>query len=136
MFLTLAVQLHVIAQPPKKVVIDDNVELHYTECGEGEPIIFIHRLLDDASDRYPAIDRDEVRKLQVPMLLFSCGKSVAKARLTDAELERLMPKHSQRRVIVEDAMHILCIEQTARFRNEVLSQIRAHRQSKPVRVPE
>lgn len=296
-FLTLAVQLDAFAQPPKKLVIDEDVELHYVELGEGEPIIFIHGLLDDASawnrqqlsfanegfraiaysrrhnypnsnpiredhsaaleaddlaafvrelqlrdvhvvghsygaytalffalnypelvrtvsivepplipwlrdldgpdreaggkqyerllqmgieparsalksgdpnaairamvdaiggdgkydslpkfvkdkclrntselraflaseDRYPAIDREQVRKLQIPTLILSGGKSLATARFTDPELERLIPKQFRRRVIFDDATHILWIEQPVRFRNEVLRHIRGQR---------
>ena len=34
---------------PKKVLIADNVALHYIERGNGQPIIFVHGLLDDYS---------------------------------------------------------------------------------------
>ena len=80
-----------------------------------------------SEDRYPAIDREQVRKLQIPTLILSGGKSLATARFTDPELERLIPKQFRRRVIFDDATHILWIEQPVRFRNEVLRHIRGQR---------
>ena len=53
LLLTLVVVIHSIATgqevSPQKVPIGDGVTLHYVERGEGEPIIFIHGLIDDYS---------------------------------------------------------------------------------------
>ena len=38
---------------------------------------------------YPFVDREQVRRLTVPTLLLSGSKSVATAKFTDPELERL-----------------------------------------------
>ena len=47
-------------------------------------------LLSD--DRYPNVNREQVRRLEVPTLILSGSKSVATARFTDPELERLIPE--------------------------------------------
>lgn len=83
-----------------------------------------------SKDRYPDIGREEVRKLKVPTLILSGGKSVATAALTDPELARLIPKPSRKRVIFRDATHILWIEEPVRFRKEVLDFIELQRHDK------
>lgn len=80
-----------------------------------------------SKDRYPNVDREKVRHLKVPTLILSGGASVATARFTDPELERLIPKQSQRRIIFNSASHILWIEQPLRFREEVLDFIQHDR---------
>ncbi len=79
-------------------------------------------LLSD--DRYPDVDREQVRRLAVPTLILSGSKSVATARFTDPELERLIPERSRKRIVFEGATHIMWIEQPVRFRETVLKFIR------------
>ena len=79
-----------------------------------------------SKDRYPIVDREKVRQLKVPTLIFSGGKSVATARLTDPELARLIPERFHKRVIFQDATHILWIEEPVRFRENVVKFIRYH----------
>lgn len=75
-------------------------------------------------DRYPNMDRQQVRRLAVPTLILSGSKSVATARLTDPELERLIPEPLRKRVVFPGATHIMWIEQPVRFRETVLEFIR------------
>ncbi|MCG8648986.1 MAG: alpha/beta hydrolase [Pirellulales bacterium] len=79
-----------------------------------------------STDRYPVVDRKKVRKLKVPTLILSGGKSVATARFTDPELVRLIPERFQKRVIFKDATHMLWIEEPVRFREEVVNFILYH----------
>ena len=77
-----------------------------------------------SEDRYPAVDRELVGRLEVPTLILSGGDTAATARFTDPELERLIPEQSRRRIVFENATHILWIEQPVRFRNVVLEFLR------------
>ena len=77
-----------------------------------------------SENRFPPVDRKRVEKLKVPTLILSGSKSVATARLTDPELERLIPKPHRKRVVFEGATHVLQIEQPVRFRETVIKFIR------------
>jgi pimeloyl-ACP methyl ester carboxylesterase len=68
---------------------------------------------------YPALDRDAIRKLAVPTLLLSGEKSAPSHKLTDAELERLLPEKGRRRVIIRDADHGMWFQQPAACRTAV-----------------
>ena len=76
-----------------------------------------------SEDRYPNVDRAKVQNLAVPTLILSGGRSVATARFTDPELERLIPTKNRKRVVFKDATHILWIEHPVRFREEILDFI-------------
>lgn len=76
-----------------------------------------------SDDRYPEVDRDRVRQLQVPTLILSGGDSLATAKLTDLELERLIPEQSRRRVVLQGATHIMWIEKPVECREAVLDFI-------------
>ncbi len=73
------------------------------------------------SRNHPAVDRNRVRRLAVPTLILSGSESVATARLTDPELERLIPERSRRRVVLEGATHIMWVEQPEQSRRAVLA---------------
>lgn len=77
-----------------------------------------------SDDRYPNVDREHVRRLAVPTLILSGSNSVATAKFTDAELERLIPEQSRKRVVFQGATHIMWIEQPVQFREAVLEFIR------------
>ena len=77
-----------------------------------------------SNDPYPAVDREQVRRLTVPTLILSGSRSVATAKLTDPELERLLPPRSQKRVVLQGATHIMWVEQPVQCRNAVLEFIR------------
>ena len=79
-------------------------------------------LLSD--NRYPNVNRDQVRRLLVPTLILSGSESVATARFTDPELERLIPKPLRKRVVFQGATHIMWIEQPVRFRDTVVEFVR------------
>jgi pimeloyl-ACP methyl ester carboxylesterase len=49
---------------------------------------------------YPGVDRDAVRKVEVPTLLLSGEKTPASLKSVDAEPERLLPERSRQRVII------------------------------------
>ncbi len=73
-----------------------------------------------SEDRYPDVARQQVRRLAVPTLILSGSQSVATARFTDPELERLIPVPSRKRVVFQGATHIMWIEQPVRFRQTVI----------------
>ncbi len=79
-----------------------------------------------SENRYPDVARKEVRRLAVPTLILSGSQSVATARFTDPELERLIPVPSRKRVVFQGATHIMWIEQPVRFRQTVLDFIRGN----------
>lgn len=82
------------------------------------------RAIMTSEDPYPAVDREKVRRLDLPTLILSGGESRATARFTDLELERLLPKSSRKRVVLPDATHIMWVEQPVRCRELVLDFIR------------
>lgn len=79
-----------------------------------------------SEDRYPDVNRDQVRTLETPTLILSGSESVATAKFTDPELERLIPKQSRKRVILEGASHIMWIERPVQSRQAVLDFIRGN----------
>lgn len=76
-----------------------------------------------SSDPYPVVDRGQVRRLAVPTLILSGSESVATARLTDPELERLIPERSRRRIVLPGATHMMWVEQPVQSRQAVLEFI-------------
>ena len=77
-----------------------------------------------SEDRYPAVDRQQVRQLDVPTLILSGSGSRATAKYTDPELERLISKTSRRRVVLDGATHNMWVEQPVQCRKVVLEFIR------------
>ena len=84
------------------------------------------RALVKSPNRYPNVDRAQVRRLTVPTLIVSGSESVATAKFTDPELERLIQKDLRKRVVFKGATHAMWIEQPVRFRNEILDFIRSN----------
>ena len=82
------------------------------------------RAFIQSEDRYPDVDRDDVRRLAVPTLILSGSDSVATARFTDPEIERLISAQSRERVVLQGATHIMWIEQPVQCREAVLEFIR------------
>ncbi len=82
------------------------------------------RAIVSSDDTYPAVDREKVRELNVPTLILSGSKSVATSRFTDPELERLIPKRSRKRVVLQGASHVMWVEQPVQCREVVLEFIR------------
>ncbi|MEM7146846.1 MAG: alpha/beta hydrolase [Verrucomicrobiota bacterium] len=82
------------------------------------------RALVTSKDTYPDVDRDRIRKFSVPTLILSGSESEAVAKYTDVELERLIPKESRKRVVLQAATHIMWVEQPVAARNAVLGFIR------------
>ena len=74
--------------------------------------------------RYPAVDREQVRRLDLATLILSGSESQATARLTDFELEQLLPQRSRKRVVLQGATHNMWLEQPAQCREAVLEFIR------------
>jgi pimeloyl-ACP methyl ester carboxylesterase len=65
--------------------------------------------LTTSTDPFPLLTPEQVRRLEVPVLVLSGGRSYPMLQAIDAELERLLPAGS--RVVVPDATHDLCTEQ-------------------------
>ena len=80
-----------------------------------------------SKDRYPDVDREEVRKLSVPTLIISGEKSIATSRFSDPELMRLIPEKFREQVIMKDATHIMWVEQPVKCRQLVLKFIKENR---------
>jgi len=77
-----------------------------------------------SKDRYPDVDRAQVRRLKTPVLILSGGNSTAVARYTDSELERLLPAATTTRVVLKNATHIMWVQQPVQSRRAVLEFIR------------
>jgi pimeloyl-ACP methyl ester carboxylesterase len=60
-------------------------------------------------DGFPLVAREDVRRLKVPVLMISGERTYSFLRITDTELERLLPDVD--RTIVENATHEVCSEQ-------------------------
>ena len=73
---------------------------------------------------YPHVDRERVKKLEIPTLVLSADKTTATATLTDPELERLLPKNSSKRVTIKNARHIMFTDQPEQCLKEILEFIR------------
>ena len=77
-----------------------------------------------SENAYPHIDRERIRNLNVPTLLLSGSETVATAKYTDPELQRLLPERTSRRVILPGATHIMWVQQPVQSRQAVLEFIR------------
>lgn len=73
---------------------------------------------------FPSVKRDDVSKLKVPVLILSGARTRGVAKYTDDEFERLLPKATSRRVVFEDATHMMWLEEPVRSRDTVLRFIR------------
>jgi non-heme chloroperoxidase len=65
--------------------------------------------LTTSRDAFPPISREQIRNLQIPVLMLSGGKTYPMLRLTDNELERHL--QNGRRQIIPDGTHDVCSEQ-------------------------
>ena len=65
--------------------------------------------LTTSSDAFPPVSREQIRKLPVPVLMLSGGKTYPMLRLTDAEVERQLTHWC--RQVVADGTHDVCSEQ-------------------------
>lgn len=82
------------------------------------------KALVSSKNVYPNVERDRVRRLDVPTLILSGSESQAVAKYSDSELERLIPENSRKRVVLHGATHIMWVEQPVQSRNTVLKFIR------------
>ena len=82
------------------------------------------KALVTSDNLYPPVDREQVKRLAVPTLILSGSESVATARFTDPELVRLIPRKMRKRVVLEEATHIMWVEQPVQSREAVLEFIR------------
>ncbi len=73
-----------------------------------------------SSNMYPRLDRDAVRRIEVPTLVLSGEKSPSSQKLIDAELERLLPEKRRERVVIQGADHGMWLEQPEACRKAVL----------------
>jgi pimeloyl-ACP methyl ester carboxylesterase len=80
--------------------------------------------LVSSDNMYPAIDRDDIRKIAVPTLVLSGEKSQPTQRSIDEELERLLPEKSRKRIVIRDADHGMWLERPDACRNAVLEFLR------------
>lgn len=81
------------------------------------------KALVGSKNRYPDVDREQVRQLAVPTLMLVGGKSDATSKWTDPQLARLIPKRSLKHVVLPDASHIMWVEQPVACREAVLQFI-------------
>lgn len=58
-----------------------------------------------SSDPFPTLARTAVRELPMPVLMLSGGETLPLHHIVDAELERLLPPGSGRRIILSGASH-------------------------------
>jgi pimeloyl-ACP methyl ester carboxylesterase len=65
--------------------------------------------LTTSRDAFPQITREDIRRLQVPVLMLSGGKTYPMLRLTDDELERHL--RNGRRQIIPNGTHEVCSEE-------------------------
>jgi pimeloyl-ACP methyl ester carboxylesterase len=77
-----------------------------------------------SDNMYPGLDRDAVRKIEVPTLLLSGGKSPASHKSVDEELERLLPESSRQRLIIRDVDHGMWFQQPEACRKATLEFLR------------
>ena len=77
-----------------------------------------------SKNMFPSVKREDVSKLKVPVLILSGARTHGVAKFTDDELERLLPEATSRRVIFENATHMMWLEEPVRSRNTVLQFIR------------
>jgi non-heme chloroperoxidase len=73
-----------------------------------------------SDDRYPAVNRDQVRAIGVPTLLLYGERTHTAAQLVRQELVKLIPKEMQTLVVVPDATHALWSQEPERCRQAVL----------------
>ena len=77
-----------------------------------------------SDDMYPPLDGEDVRKITAPTLLLSGANSAPSQKAIDAELERLLPEKTRRRVLVQGADHGMWFQQPAACRQAVLEFIK------------
>jgi non-heme chloroperoxidase len=65
--------------------------------------------LTTSRDAYPAVRRDQIRSLRMPVLMISGGKTYPMLHLIDGGLERQL--RNGRRLVVPDGTHDVCSEQ-------------------------
>jgi pimeloyl-ACP methyl ester carboxylesterase len=77
-----------------------------------------------SDDMFPGIDREAVRKLAVPTLLLSGENTIPFLKVSDAELERLLPEKRRRRIIFRDADHGMVYQKFDECRKAILEFLR------------
>jgi pimeloyl-ACP methyl ester carboxylesterase len=82
------------------------------------------KALVTSDQMYPGLDRDAVRRIEVPTLLLSGEKSPASLKSVDAALERLLPERSRQRVVIRDADHGMWFQQPEACRKATLGFLR------------
>lgn len=83
--------------PVAKALIKNNVR-------EGSALMI-------STNPFPTLLREDVEKLEVPILMLSGANTIEALKLIDAELERLLP--NVKRIILPDATHNMFMEQPA-----------------------
>ncbi|HVL79759.1 MAG TPA: alpha/beta hydrolase [Sphingomicrobium sp.] len=69
------------------------------------------RAITTAPGVFPAVTRDEMAKIAVPVLIISGQKTAPVHRLVDPELARILPAAT--RIVIADGTHDMCAEQPA-----------------------
>jgi non-heme chloroperoxidase len=77
-----------------------------------------------SDDMFPGVDREAVRKLAVPTLLLSGENTIPFLKVSDAELERLLPEKGRRRIIFRDADHGVVHQKFDECRKAILELLR------------
>ena len=77
-----------------------------------------------SDDMFPGVDREAVRKLAVPTLLLSGENTIPFLKVSDAELERLLPEKGRRRIVFRDADHGMVRQKFDECRKAILELLR------------
>jgi pimeloyl-ACP methyl ester carboxylesterase len=77
-----------------------------------------------SDDLFPGLDRQAVRKLDVPTLLVSGEQSFPFLKNSDQELERLLPEKRRQRVIIADTGHWMLFQKPDECRKAILEFLR------------
>ena len=77
-----------------------------------------------AGDVYPGLDREAVRKIDVPVLLLSGEKSPRFFKQIEEELERLLPEKGRQHIIIRNAHHGMLFQSPEECREAILKFIK------------
>jgi pimeloyl-ACP methyl ester carboxylesterase len=79
-----------------------------------------------SKNMFAPLSRDHVASLPMPVLMISGANSIGPLRLTDAELEKALPKRSTKRVTIANATHGMWYENPTACTNELLEFFKAN----------
>jgi non-heme chloroperoxidase len=81
------------------------------------------KVLLRSTNTFPPVTREEVRKIEEPVLMLSGGNSYAIGKLLDPEIEKQLP--NVRRVVIPKGTHDVCVELPESCSAEILKFLQA-----------